>query len=163
LTTIVQALRYISELFHSYDVDRSGALDKIEVGFMFGLFEEKTFKDAMGEAGIPVSNIKKAILSCMDQNTEAQADGEIMYDEFIAAVDGMDERTTKKDSWELANRIKHIELISESNNNHCADAVEAVAVASRQRIKNLEVELRAKLEVAERELVALCEKAERSG
>ena len=60
----MMALQHISELFHEYDKDRSGALDKVEVGFMFQLFEESAFKDAMKEAEIQISHIKKARTAC---------------------------------------------------------------------------------------------------
>ncbi len=91
----------------------------------------------MQEAGISVENIKEAI-----RFSDKDGDGSVDYQEFLDAINTMDEATVKRDSWELTARIRTLETSSESYAEELSKTVDGVSSSMLSEVNRFEKELK---------------------
>jgi len=152
----VGVVKWISGLFHRFDTDQSGDLDKSEVDEMFKLFDDKTFKAAMEQAEISVDNIKDAV-----RYSDKDGNGTIDYQEFLDAVNTMDEATVKRDSWELSSRIRQLDATLELNVTATTDRMNQVSTELKGVVSTVETTMKQQMADTQRSLDILIQLLEK--
>jgi len=73
----------------------------------------------------------------------------------------MDDSSTKKETWEISNRIQALDVIAAKHEKEALDARTVVAEAARAKVKAMEQDLKSACAKATEELETLCNDAER--
>ena len=101
----------LGRLFDFYDDDRSGDLDEEEKNELMVLFDNEDFTQHLKANNISIHHAKEAI-----RYADRDGDGRIDQREFLDALKTMDEASAKRDTWELAHKVR--ELDTEMTANH---------------------------------------------
>jgi len=114
-------LMSLGRLFHHFDFDKSGDLDKEEAAAMLKLFENEEFVEHLKNSGISAHKVREAV-----RYADRDGDGRVDYGEFIDALETMDETTAKRDTWDLEHKVRELDNCMETQHHEATEIISRV-------------------------------------